>query len=51
MKAKEIVVHVAIAVTTSVIVALVIEAMRARGLIPAPSPKLPQPVAPGHDHV
>jgi hypothetical protein len=51
MKAKELVVHVAIAVTTSVIVALVIEAMRAKGIIPAPTPRLPTPVAPGHDHV
>lgn len=51
MKAKDVVLHVAIAVTASVIVALIVESMRAKGLLPEPSPRLPQPVAPGHDHV
>jgi hypothetical protein len=51
MKAKEVVFHIAIAVTTSVLVALVVESMRAKGLLPEPNPRLPQPVAPGQDHV
>lgn len=53
MKARDAVVTFGIGVAASLLVALVIEALRSKGALPVapPAPALPTPVAPGADHV
>jgi hypothetical protein len=48
---RRVVAQVLLAIGSSVLVALVVETLRAKGKLPSPSPQLPTPVAPGHDHV
>ena len=51
MKARQFVGTMLLTVTTSIIVAIVVESLRRSGKLPEPSPVLPQPVAPGQNTV